>query len=186
MYLNKSLKSFNSFGVESSAAKYVRIENIEQLKKILNNNKKVKKIVLGGGSNILFTKKFNGLCIHMQNKGIEIKSETENYVVVEINSGENWHNFVMWCVKKAFGGVENLVLIPGCVGAAPIQNIGAYGVELKDVFESCKTINLETLKTKKYKIEDCKFGYRDSIFKGILKNKVVITSIQLKLSKVNH
>ena len=186
MYLNKSLKSFNSFGVESSAAKYVRIENIEQLKKILNNNKKVKKIVLGGGSNILFTKKFNGLCIHMQNKGIEIKSETENYVVVEINSGENWHNFVMWCVKKDFGGVENLVLIPGCVGAAPIQNIGAYGVELKDVFVSCKTINLETLKTEKYKIEDCKFGYRDSIFKGILKNKVVITSIQLKLSKVSH
>ena len=130
MYFNKSLKSFNSFGVESSAAKYVRIENTEQLKKILSVNKKVKKFVLGGGSNILFTKKFNGLCVHMQNKGIEIISETENYVIVEINSGENWHNFVLWCLEKDFGGVENLILIPGCVGAAPIQNIGAYGVLL--------------------------------------------------------
>ena len=186
MYLNKSLKSFNSFGVESSAAKYVRIENTEQLKKILSVNKKVKKIVLGGGSNILFTKKFNGLCVHMQNKGIEIISETENYVIVEINSGENWHNFVLWCLEKDFGGVENLVLIPGCVGAAPIQNIGAYGVELKDVFESCTTIDLETLQTKKFKIKDCRFGYRDSIFKGLLKNKIVITSIQVKLSKHSH
>jgi len=186
MYLNKSLKSFNSFGVESSAAKYVRIENTEQLKKILSVNKKVKKIVLGGGSNILFTKKFNGLCVHMQNKGIEIIGETENYVIVEINSGENWHNFVLWCLEKDFGGVENLVLIPGCVGAAPIQNIGAYGVELKDVFESCTTINLETLQTKKFKIKDCEFGYRDSIFKGLLKNKIVITSIQVKLSKHSH
>ena len=186
MYLNKSLKSFNSFGVESSAAKYVRIENTEQLKKILSVNKKVKKIVLGGGSNILFTKKFNGLCVHMQNKGIEIIGETENYVIVEINSGENWHNFVLWCLEKDFGGVENLVLIPGCVGAAPIQNIGAYGVELKDVFESCMTINLETLQTKKFKIKDCKFGYRDSIFKGLLKNKIIITSIQVKLSKHSH
>ena len=186
MYFNKSLKSFNSFGVESSAAKYVRIENTEQLKKILSVNKKVKKIVLGGGSNILFTKKFNGLCVHMQNKGIEIISETENYVIVEINSGENWHNFVLWCLEKDFGGVENLVLIPGCVGAAPIQNIGAYGVELKDVFESCTTIDLETLQTKKFKIKDCRFGYRDSIFKGLLKNKIVITSIQVKLSKHSH
>ena len=186
MYFNKSLKSFNSFGVESSAAKYVRIENTEQLKKILTVNKKVKKIVLGGGSNILFTKKFNGLCVHMQNKGIEIISETENYVIVEINSGENRHNFVLWCLEKDFGGVENLVLIPGCVGAAPIQNIGAYGVELKDVFESCTTINLETLKKKKFKIKDCKFGYRDSIFKGLLKNKIIITSIQVKLSKHSH
>ena len=186
MYFNKSLKSFNSFGVESSAAKYVRIENTEQLKKILTVNKKVKKIVLGGGSNILFTKKFNGLCVHMQNKGIEIISETENYVIVEINSGENWHNFVLWCLEKDFGGVENLVLIPGCVGAAPIQNIGAYGVELKDVFESCTTIDLETLQTKKFKIKDCRFGYRDSIFKGLLKNKIVITSIQVKLSKHSH
>ena len=186
MYFNKSLKSFNSFGVESSAAKYVRIENTEQLKKILTVNKKVKKIVLGGGSNILFTKKFNGLCVHMQNKGIEIISETENYVIVEINSGENWHNFVLWCLEKDFGGVENLVLIPGCAGAAPIQNIGAYGVELKDVFESCTTIDLETLQTKKFKIKDCRFGYRDSIFKGLLKNKIVITSIQVKLSKHSH
>ena len=186
MYFNKSLKSFNSFGVESSAAKYVRIENTEQLKKILTVNKKVKKIVLGGGSNILFTKKFNGLCVHMQNKGIEIISETENYVIVEINSGEDWHNFVLWCLEKDFGGVENLVLIPGCVGAAPIQNIGAYGVELKDVFESCTTIDLETLQTKKFKIKDCRFGYRDSIFKGLLKNKIVITSIQVKLSKHSH
>ena len=186
MYFNKSLKSFNSFGVESSAAKYVRIENTDQLKKILSVNKKVKKIVLGGGSNILFTKKFNGLCVHMQNKGIKIISETENYVIVEINSGENWHNFVLWCLEKDFGGVENLVLIPGCVGAAPIQNIGAYGVELKDVFESCMTIDLETLQTKKFKIKDCRFGYRDSIFKGLLKNKIVITSIQVKLSKHSH
>ena len=186
MYFNKSLKSFNSFGVESSAAKYVRIENTDQLKKILSVNKKVKKIVLGGGSNILFTKKFNGLCVHMQNKGIKIISETENYVIVEINSGENWHNFVLWCLEKDFGGVENLVLIPGCVGAAPIQNIGAYGVELKDVFESCTTIDLETLQTKKFKIKDCRFGYRDSIFKGLLKNKIVITSIQVKLSKHSH
>tara|TARA_B100000575_G_scaffold37502_2_gene25291 strand:+ start:4394 stop:5392 length:999 start_codon:yes stop_codon:yes gene_type:complete len=186
MYLNKSLKSFNSFRVDSSASKYIRIDDIEQLKKILSINKKVKKIILGGGSNILFTKKFNGLCVHMQNKGIEIISETENHVIVEINSGENWNDFVLWCLEKDFGGVENLVLIPGCVGAAPIQNIGAYGVELKDVFESCTTINLETLKKKKYKIKDCKFGYRDSIFKGSLKNKIVITSVQLKLSKNSH
>ena len=186
MYLNKSLKSFNSFRVDSSASKYIRIDDIEQLKKILSINKRVKKIILGGGSNILFTKKFNGLCVHMQNKGIEIISETENHVIVEINSGENWNDFVLWCLEKDFGGVENLVLIPGCVGAAPIQNIGAYGVELKDVFESCTTINLETLKKKKYKIKDCKFGYRDSIFKGSLKNKIVITSVQLKLSKNSH
>ena len=186
MHLNKSLKSFNSFGVDSSASKYVRIEKAEQLKKILSANANDKKIVLGGGSNILFTKKFDGLCIHMQNKGIKIISETDKNVIVEINSGENWHKFVLWCLKKDFGGVENLALIPGSVGAAPIQNIGAYGVELKDVFVSCMTINIESLQTKRFKINDCKFGYRDSIFKRELKNKIIILNIQLKLSKHNH
>ena len=186
MHLNKSLKSFNSFGVDSSASKYVRIEKAEQLKKILSANANDKKIVLGGGSNILFTKKFDGLCIHMQNKGIKIISETDKNVIVEINSGENWHKFVLWCLKKDFGGVENLALIPGSVGAAPIQNIGAYGVELESVFQSCRALKIDGLNFKDYYKDDCQFSYRSSIFKTKLKDKVIITSVRLKLQKIPH
>jgi len=179
---NKSIEKLTTIGVKAKTHKYCNIKDIKHLYEILKSNSLPIK-VLGGGSNILWTKDFNGLTIHINNKGISIEKETHSYVVVNIQAGENWHEFVIWSINNGYGGVENLALIPGNVGAAPIQNIGAYGVELKEVFIECSAIHLRSLKNKVFSAKDCQFGYRDSIFKNKEKNNYIITSIKLKLSK---
>ena len=185
IHRNSSLKKFNTFNVDELAQLIIEIDNISDLPNILSN-KKDEILVLGGGSNILFTKPYNGLIINLKNKGKKIIQEDENTVLVEVSAGENWHEFVLWAIKNNFGGLENLSLIPGNLGAAPIQNIGAYGVELKDIFYSCKGLMLDTLSEFEFKKTECKFDYRTSIFKSTLKNKIVITSVKLILTKSKH
>ncbi|WP_298346254.1 UDP-N-acetylmuramate dehydrogenase [uncultured Algibacter sp.] len=183
---NISLKPYNTFGIDVNAKHFVSVSNVDDLKQILSSKNYPNKLVLGGGSNMLLTKDFDGLVIHINLKGISIISENDNTVIVKANAGENWHNFVLWCIENDYGGIENLSLIPGNVGTAPIQNIGAYGVELKDVFESCEAISLETKSLQSFSKSDCSFGYRNSIFKQKAKGKYIITSVYFKLSKQNH
>ena len=154
------------------------------LKNIVSDNNQI--LILGGGSNILFTKSYNGAIINLRNKGIKVLEEDKESVLVDVCSGENWNDFVLWAIDNNYGGIENLSLIPGNVGAAPIQNIGAYGVELKDVFYSASGIMLDSLRNFELNTSECKFSYRNSIFKNELKDKVIITSIKLKLTKGNH
>lgn len=187
VFRNGSLKKFNTFNVDEKAKVLVEINRVSDLFTFLSKeNQKDKMLVLGGGSNILFTKTYEGIIISLKNKGIELIDEDENNILVEISSGESWNDFVVWAVENNFGGVENLSLIPGNVGAAPIQNIGAYGVELKDVFHSCKGIMLDTLNEFEFTKSDCEFNYRSSIFKSTLKNKTIITSVKLNLTKSKH
>ena len=184
---NGSLKKFNTFNVDEKAKVLVEIDKVGDLFNFLSKeNQKDKMLVLGGGSNILFTKSYEGIIISLKNKGIKLIDEDENNILVEISSGESWNDFVVWAVENNFGGVENLSLVPGNVGAAPIQNIGAYGVELKDVFYSCKGIMLDTLNEFEFTKSDCEFNYRSSIFKSTLKNKTIITSVKLNLTKSKH
>ena len=183
---NISLKPFNTFGIDVNANNFVSVSTIDELKQILSSKDYPDKLILGGGSNMLLTKNFEGLVIHMNLKGIEIVSQDDDFVYVKASAGENWHEFVVWCIDNDFGGIENLSLIPGNVGTAPIQNIGAYGVELKDIFESCEAISIDTLKPETFKKETCNFGYRNSIFKNEAKGKYIITSVIFKLSKQNH
>ena len=132
-----SLKNYNTFGIEASAREFVDVTSLNDLIEVLKTHSKADKFVLGGGSNLLLTKNIDALVIHINNKGKEVIKEENGYVFVKIQAGENWHEFVLWCIANNFGGVENLSLIPGNVGTSPIQNIGAYGVELKDVFVEC-------------------------------------------------
>jgi UDP-N-acetylmuramate dehydrogenase len=141
------------------------------------------RLIIGGGSNILFTRDFEGLVIRNCLKGISLISENEETVLVEAASGENWHQFVQWCIAQGFGGLENLSLIPGCVGASPMQKIGAYGVEIKDVFKSLTAVDLENGKKRVFSKEECAFGYRESVFKTIYKNKYLITSVTFELKR---
>lgn len=181
-----SLKPYNTFGIEAKATWYVDIKDVDTLKTVLHSNQSKPLFILGGGSNMLLTQNINALVLHINLKGISVKTETNEYAIIEAKAGENWHNFVLWCLEHNYGGVENLSLIPGNIGTAPIQNIGAYGVELKDVFYSCEAINIETQKTKTFTLKDCKFAYRESVFKQELKGKYIITSVCLKLTKKNH
>ncbi|MDO7171854.1 UDP-N-acetylmuramate dehydrogenase [Mariniflexile sp. AS56] len=183
---NISLKPFNTFGIDVSANHFVSVSTIEELKQILSLKEYPNKLILGGGSNMLLTKNFEGLVIHVNLKGIEIVSEHTDCVFVKAYAGENWHEFVLWCINNDFGGIENLSLIPGNVGTTPIQNIGAYGVEIKDTFESCNAISLENIHIETFKKEDCQFDYRNSIFKNEAKGKYIVTSVTFKLTKQNH
>lgn len=183
---NQSLKKYNTFGIEATAHEFVAIQNQEELASILKENQSKKLFVLAGGSNMLLTKNIEALVIHINNKGIEIIEENDNSVWVKSNAGEVWHEFVMWCLEHNFGGIENLSLIPGNVGATPVQNIGAYGVEIKDTFVSCEAMEIATQKMRTFTKEDCQFGYRESIFKGELKNQYIILSVTFKLTKKNH
>lgn len=183
---NISLKPFNSFGIEAYAKEFVDIKTKSELLEVLQKHRNSKLFILGGGSNLLLTKDINTLVLHINNKGKEVLYEKDDQVFVKIQAGENWHDFVLWCIKNDFGGVENLSLIPGNVGTAPIQNIGAYGVELKDVFVNCEAIELETLKTISFTKKDCNFGYRNSFFKAEGKGKYVITNVTFELNKANH
>lgn len=183
---NQSLKKYNTFGIEATAKEFVAIQNEAELATVLNKNQQKKLFVLAGGSNMLLTKNIDALVIHINNKGIEIIEENEEYVWVKGQAGEVWHEFVVWCINHNYGGIENLSLIPGNVGATPVQNIGAYGVEIKDTFVSCDAMEIATQKMRTFTKEECQFGYRESIFKGELKNQYIILSVTFKLTKKNH
>ena len=183
---NASLKPFNTFGIDAKAASYCDINSIEALNTILEKQHSNPLFILGGGSNMLLTKDIEALVLHINLKGIEVVSTSENAVIVKAMAGENWHNFVLWCLQHNYGGIENLSLIPGNIGTAPIQNIGAYGVELKDVFVSCEAINIKDQSVKTFLKSDCNFGYRESIFKQDIKGEYIITSVNLELTTVNH
>ena len=183
---NASLKPFNTFGIDANAQSYCDIRSMESLKKILKEQHSKPLFFLGGGSNMLLTKDIEALVLHINLKGIEVVSETDDSVIIKAMAGENWHNFVLWCLKHNYGGIENLSLIPGNIGTAPIQNIGAYGVELKDLFISCEAVNVDNQNLKIFSKSDCNFGYRESIFKQDLKGDYIITSVNLELTKNNH
>ncbi|MGB7784606.1 MAG: UDP-N-acetylmuramate dehydrogenase [Salinimicrobium sp.] len=181
-----SLKPYNTFGIDVKAARFVEVESLEELKDLLKQVYASELFILGGGSNMLLTRDIGKTVAHIDLKGIEITAETEEEVVVKAMAGENWHQFVLYCIDKGFGGIENLSLIPGNVGTTPIQNIGAYGVEIKDTFESCTALDVQTLELKTFSREDCNFGYRESIFKNSEKGKYIITDVSFRLKKKDH
>ena len=185
---NISLKNYNTFGVEAKAHYFVEVHDLHELKYATEFAKinHIKILFLGGGSNLLFTQDFDGLVIKLNLKGISEENLDENHVLVSAKAGVNWHEFVLYTLSKNYGGLENLSLIPGNVGTCPIQNIGAYGTEIKDHFVSCKALNLETSEIEELSLEDCKFGYRDSIFKTSAKGKYVIVEVTFKLTSKNH
>lgn len=183
---NISLKPYNTFGIDVKAKNFIAVQSVPELKNVLSLENYPNKLILGGGSNMLLTKDFDGLVIKIELKGIEIVSEDANAVTVKVQAGEVWHEFVLWCIENDYGGLENLSLIPGNVGTAPIQNIGAYGVELKDSFESCEAISIASQTMHTFTNEVCQFGYRNSIFKQEAKGKYIITSVNFKLTKQNH
>ena len=167
------------------AREFITIESKKDLIEALNTNPS-NMLILGGGSNMLLTKDVDALVLHINIKGIKVVSNSENNVRVEVAAGENWHEFVSWCLDKNYGGVENLSLIPGNVGTAPIQNIGAYGVELKDSFVSCQALDVDTKELRTFTKKDCNFGYRNSVFKEELKGQYIITSVIFELSSHQH
>lgn len=181
---NFSLKNYNSFNIDVNAKEFIEINSKEELIGLNGLLKNEKILFLGGGSNILFTKDYDGTVIYLNLKGIKIEKENSDFSVVKANAGENWSDFIEFCLNNNLGGVENLSLIPGNVGSAPVQNIGAYGVELKDVFLSCEVFNFDDFSLKDFDLSDCKFEYRNSVFK---KNKnLIILSVKLKLTNNNH
>jgi UDP-N-acetylmuramate dehydrogenase len=185
---NMSLKQYNTFGIDSKAKYFCEITSAAELTDLIQTElfKSNKRLILGSGSNVLFTNNFDGLVIHNSLVGKEIIRENEHSLSLRINSGEIWHDIVMFCVQSELGGIENLSLIPGTVGAAPIQNIGAYGVEIEEVFEELEAVELNTGTTRSFKKAEVKFGYRESIFKNHLREKFFISSVTLTLSKKNH
>ena len=181
---NVSLKPYNTFGIDVNARFFCSVESEDQLVELLKQNTHPV-FLISGGSNMLLTKNIEALVIHINIKGIKVEKD-EDSALVTAKAGENWHNFVQYCIAQNLGGLENLSLIPGYVGSAPIQNIGAYGVELKDRFLRCKALNKETLQFETFNNEECKFGYRDSVFKNEAKGKYIITEVTFKLSKQHH
>ncbi|OFY93148.1 MAG: UDP-N-acetylenolpyruvoylglucosamine reductase [Bacteroidetes bacterium RIFCSPLOWO2_12_FULL_31_6] len=179
---NISLKPFNTFGITVNATQFVEVNQINQLKEILQQNK-LPLLILGGGSNVLFTKDFNGLVLKNKLKGIQLIDENEQEVIVKVAAGEVWHEFVLYCIEKGYAGIENLSLIPGSVGASPIQNIGAYGVEVKDVITEVEALNLKDYSIQSFPNVACEFDYRSSIFKTSRKGIYFITSVTFKLAK---
>lgn len=182
---NYSLKSLNTFGIESIANHFARFSTVEQLTEILSDARfsNAPKLILGGGSNLLFTKNVNGIVLKNELKGIELIKEDADHYYVRAAAGEVWHNMVMHCIEHNYAGLENLSLIPGNVGASPMQNIGAYGVEIKDCFHELQAYHLKEKTLHTFNKEACKFGYRESVFKQELKNQFVITSVTYRLDK---
>lgn len=182
---NVSLKSLNTFGIDAACEYLLETKTETSVVEFLMDNtfSDVPVSVLGGGSNVLLTGNIPGVVILNRIIGRKVLREDDHYVWLQIGAGENWHETVLFCIDQGWGGIENLSLIPGCVGAAPIQNIGAYGVELKDVFDSLEAINLKTGNTRTFDLDSCAFGYRESVFKGELKGEYLITRVVLRLSK---
>jgi len=185
---NVNLQGHNTFGLSATANRYVAIESPDQLVHTLQQpaTKSAPLFVLGGGSNILLTQNIDALVLHMAVKGIVFTPHGSNHVLVNAGAGENWHSLVMHCLDRGYGGIENLSLIPGTVGAAPMQNIGAYGVEIKEVFHSLEAVEISTAKTVTFTGDECQFGYRESIFKRQAKGRYIITSVTLKLTTTQH
>ena len=186
MKTNVNLQPYNSFGFDAVAKYFVEIKDINDLQALIEDGtlRKNKTLILSGGNNVLFQEEvYDGLVVRINTKGIEILREDENEVVVRAQAGEDWPDFVRFTVNKGWHGLENLAHIPGKVGAAPVQNIGAYGMELKDSFLQCEAIALATGETKVFTKEECRFGYRESIFKSELKGQYVITSVDFLLKK---
>jgi len=184
---NVSLQPYNTFGIKASAQYFSTFNDSSALEELLStSNLKPQTsnlLILGGGSNILLTKNFDGLVLKNEIKGIEIVKEDEEHIYIKAGGGENWHQFVMHCVNNNYAGVENLSLIPGNVGASPMQNIGAYGVEIKDVFYELEAFHIHDKTTVKFSLNDCAFGYRESVFKNKYKGQFVITSVTYRLNK---
>ena len=179
------LKPYNTFGIKAEARKFVDITNEEEARAVFQIAKD-NVLILGGGSNVLFTKDFNGLVVHNSLKGIEVIDTNDHHVTVKVASGEIWHDFVMYAIEHNWGGIENLSLIPGTVGAAPMQNIGAYGVEAKETIVSVDAIDRATGVKRSFTRDDCRFGYRESVFKHELKEKFFISSVTLSLTNIDH
>lgn len=188
MLENFSLKPYNTFGVEARSRYFAEVNSIEELKDTLTfaQDRSLQLLFLGGGSNILLTKDFDGLAIKLNLKGISEENINDHEVLITAKAGENWHEFVMYCLQKNYGGLENLSLIPGNVGTSPMQNIGAYGTEIKDVFVSCQVLDLKNLELTTFDLEQCRFGYRDSIFKQEGKGRYVILEVTFKLTQREH
>ncbi|RKY90708.1 MAG: UDP-N-acetylenolpyruvoylglucosamine reductase, partial [Ignavibacteriae bacterium] len=185
IFTNHPLANYSTLGIDAKAKLFVEINSVEDINELLRSNKFINesKLILGGGSNLLFTKDFDGLIIKISIPGISIIEEDDQTVLIEAGAGVLWDVLVNYAIENNYGGIENLILIPGTVGAAPIQNIGAYGQELAETFHSLNGVLLDAGEKKTFIIDECKFGYRDSIFKNELKNKIIITSVRLRLSK---
>jgi len=181
---NISLKPYNTFGIEVKSRYFVEIRHLDELKELGNDPvfKQNKLLIIGGGSNLLFTEDYNGLVLKISIPGISYEIINGD-IIVTAGAGVVWNDLVNYCVQHGFAGMENLTLIPGTAGASPIQNIGAYGVELKDVFQSCQAYEIETGEMRKFEYDDCHFAYRDSVFKNELKGKYIITSVSYRLSE---
>lgn len=181
-----SLKSYNTFGIDAKARAFVAVNSVDELRQILQEQEAEKKFILGGGSNMLLTKDMDALVIHVDLKGKKIVQENDDFVWIECQAGENWHEFVLWTLEQNFGGLENMSLIPGNVGTTPVQNIGAYGSEIKDTMTQCEAMKIADGSLHTFSNADCHFGYRESIFKQEAKDQYIITSVTFKLTKRNH
>jgi len=187
---NISLKEYNTFDINVSAKYFANFSSVNELHELLEFNRrptineKRSTLILGGGSNILFTKDFDGLVLKNEIVGIKEIKEDEHHVYVQVGAGVNWHHFVLHCIHNSWAGIENLSLIPGNVGASPMQNIGAYGVEIKDVFYSLEAFHIKDKKLVNFSVNDCEFGYRESVFKRKFKNEFVITDVTYRLNRI--
>ena len=178
-----SLKAMNTFGIDASAKRFAIIRDEKDIKIILDQYKDDSLFILGGGSNVLLTKDFDGLVIKNEIQGFNTIEDNKDYAIIESGAGEVWHEFVIKCINKNLGGIENLSLIPGNVGASPMQNIGAYGVEIKDVFEYLDAYHIKDRKIQRFNAQECKFGYRESVFKNELKGQYIICKVAFRLTK---
>lgn len=183
---NYSLKNYNTFGIEAKAKQFVSVTTVDELRRVLTQYPAVPHFILGGGSNMLLTQDVDALVIHLDIKGKSVVSETAETVQVQGMAGENWHEFVQWTLEHNYGGLENMSLIPGNVGTTPVQNIGAYGKEIKDNFVCCTALDRKTLECRTFSLAECAFGYRESIFKNQAKDQYIILSVDFCLTKTNH